>query len=438
MIVKKAKIFSLITIFFFSSLALSNSEIIEGKLERNLDGLMKKVVQWRHNIHQFPELSNREFKTSEKVEKHLKSLGLEVKTQIAHTGVVAVLQGGKPGPMVALRADMDGLPVVEKTGLPFASKERTTFNGQDVGVMHACGHDAHVAILMGVAEFLTSVKQDLAGSVMFIFQPAEEGPPVGEEGGAQLMIKEGIWQDKKPDVIFGLHVSNSPHGLIAYREGPAMAAADPWKIVIKGRQAHGSRPWDSVDPIMVAFQLGNNLQTIISRKLDLRESPAVISVGSIHGGVRSNIIPDVVEMEGTIRTFDPSIREKIFFEMKTIAESTANMAGATAEVFLPHGQNYPVTYNDENLTERVLPTLQKIVGKEMVYRSDRTTGAEDFSFFSQQVPGFFFFLGVNKPNADPSTTPGNHSPYFFVDDKALPVGVKGLVHLTVEYLNGDI
>ena len=438
MIVKKAKIFSLITIFFFSSLALSNSEIIEGKLERNLDGLMKKVVQWRHNIHQFPELSNREFKTSEKVEKHLKSLGLEVKTQIAHTGVVAVLQGGKPGPMVALRADMDGLPVVEKTGLPFASKERTTFNGQDVGVMHACGHDAHVAILMGVAEFLTSVKQDLAGSVMFIFQPAEEGPPVGEEGGAQLMIKEGIWQDEKPDVIFGLHVSNSPHGLIAYREGPAMAAADPWKIVIKGRQAHGSRPWDSVDPIMVAFQLGNNLQTIISRKLDLRESPAVISVGSIHGGVRSNIIPDVVEMEGTIRTFDPSIREKIFLEMKTIAESTANMAGATVEVFLPHGQNYPVTYNDENLTERVLPTLQKIVGKEMVYRSERTTGAEDFSFFSQQVPGFFFFLGVNKPNADPSTTPGNHSPYFFVDDKALPVGVKGLVHLTVEYLNGDI
>ena len=435
---KKSKLFSLVVIFLFSSSAFSNTERLEGMLERNLDGLMQKVVEWRHDLHQYPELSNREFKTSEKVAKHLINLGLEVKTGIAHTGVVAVLKGDKPGPMVALRADMDGLPVTERTGLPFASKERTTFNGQDVGVMHACGHDAHVAILMGVAEFLTSIKADLAGSVMFIFQPAEEGPPVGEEGGAQLMLKEGIWKNTKPEVVFGLHVSNSPHGLIAYREGPAMAAADPWKIIIRGRQAHGSRPWDSVDPIMVAFQMGNNLQTIVSRKLDLRESPAVISVGSIHGGVRSNIIPDVVEMEGTIRTFDASIRDKIFAEMKNIAESTAAMAGATAEVFLPNGQNYPVTSNDEDLTKRVLPTLRRIVGDKMVYRSDRTTGAEDFSFFSQEVPGFFFFLGVNKPDADPLTTPGNHSPFFYVDDNALPVGVKALIHLTIEYLNGEI
>ena len=410
--IKNTKIITLFIALLFTSLVFSSTERLEGKLDRNLDSLMKKVVAWRHDLHQFPELSNREFRTAEKVTKHLQNLGLEVTTGIAHTGVVAILEGGKPGPLVALRADMDGLPVVEMTGLPFASKERDDYNGQEVGVMHACGHDAHVAILMGVAEFLASVRNDLAGSVMFIFQPAEEGPPVGEEGGAQLMLKEGIWKDKKPEVIFGLHVTNAPHGLIAYREGASMAAADPWKIIIKGRQAHGSRPWDSIDPIMVAFQMGNNLQTIVSRKLDLRESPAVISVGSIHGGIRSNIIPDVVEMEGTIRTFDSGIRDKIFFEMRNIAESTAKMAGATVEVFLPYGQSYPVTYNDEDLTKRVLPSLRKIVGEEMVYRSERTTGAEDFSFFSQEVPGFYFFLGVNKPDADPLTTPGNHSPFF--------------------------
>jgi len=436
--VKTTKIICILISLIFTSLVLSNTERLEGKLDRNLDSLMEKVIAWRHDIHQYPELSNREFKTAEKVAKHLKDLGLEVKTGIAHTGVVAILQGGKPGPMVALRADMDGLPVVEMTGLPFASKERDTYNGQEVGVMHACGHDAHVAILMGVAEFLTSIQEDLTGSVMFIFQPAEEGPPVGEGGGAQLMLEEGIWKDKKPDVVFGLHVTNAAHGLIAYREGASMAAADPWKITIKGRQAHGSRPWDSIDPIMVAFQMGNNFQTIISRKLDLRESPAVISVGSIHGGVRSNIIPAVVEMEGTIRTFDSGIRDKIFSEIRNIAQNTAKMAGASVEVFLPYGQNYPVTFNDEDLTKRVLPSLKKIVGEDMIYRSERTTGAEDFSFFSQEVPGFYFFLGVNKPDADPLTTPGNHSPFFYVDDGALPVGVKALSHLTIEYLNGEI
>ena len=436
--IKNTKIITLFIALLYTSLVFSSTERLEGKLDRNLDSLMKKVIGWRHDLHQFPELSNREFRTAEKVTTHLQSLGLEVTTGIAHTGVVAILEGGKPGPLVALRADMDGLPVVEMTGLPFASKERDNYNGQEVGVMHACGHDAHVAILMGVAEFLTSVRNDLAGSVMFIFQPAEEGPPVGEEGGAQLMLKEGIWKDKKPEVVFGLHVTNAPHGLIAYREGASMAAADPWKIIIKGRQAHGSRPWDSIDPIMVAFQMGNNLQTIVSRKLDLRESPAVISVGSIHGGIRSNIIPDVVEMEGTIRTFDSAIRDKIFFEMRNIAESTAKMAGASVEVFLPNGQSYPVTYNDEDLTKRVLPSLRQIVGEEMIYRSERTTGAEDFSFFSQKVPGFCFFLGVNKLDADPLTTPGNHSPFFYVDDGALPVGVKALSHLTIEYLNGEI
>ncbi|MDG2061937.1 MAG: amidohydrolase [SAR86 cluster bacterium] len=429
----------IISLVFLAMNGFSASpEELESKLDLQLDSLMTKVVSWRHDFHQYPELSNREFKTSKKVAKHLTDLGLEVKTGIAHTGVVAVLKGSRPGPMVALRADMDALPVVEATGLPFASKERSLYNGKDVGVMHACGHDAHISILMGVAEFLSSIKEDLPGSVMFIFQPAEEGAPAGEEGGARLMLKEGIWAKERPEVIFGLHVSNSPHGLISYREGPIMAAVDPWKITIKGKQAHGSRPWDSIDPIMVAFQIGNNLQTIISRKLDLRESPAVISVGSIHGGIRSNIIPDEVEMEGTIRTFNTSIRDKIFFEMRRIIENTASMAGASVEINLPNGESYPVTLNDEDLTARVLPTLKNIVGDEMVYRADRSTGAEDFSFFSQEIPGFFFFLGVNKEGADYTKVPGNHSPYFQIDDGALPVGVKGLSHLTIEYLFGNI
>ena len=433
----KHLILSAILLFSLNVFSTSAGDL-ESSLDSQIDAIMHKVVLWRHDIHKFPELSNREFRTAKKVADHLKGLGLEVKTGIAHTGVIAILKGGKPGPMVALRADMDALPVTETTGLSFASKERAIYNGKEVGVMHACGHDAHVAILMGVAEILSSVKNDIPGSVMFIFQPAEEGAPVGEEGGARLMLKEGIWDEEKPEVIFGLHVSNAPHGLISYREGPAMAAVDPWKIIIKGKQAHGSRPWDSIDPIMVAFQLGNNLQTIISRKLDLRESPAVISVGSIHGGIRSNIIPDVVEMEGTIRTFDPVIREKIFSEIHKIAEGTASLAGASVDIRLPNGESYPVTLNDVNLTARSLPTLEKIVGKDMILRADRSTGAEDFSFFSQEIPGFFFFLGVNKPNADYRNVAGNHSPYFYVDDGALPVGVKALTNLTIDYLYGDI
>ena len=432
----KTKILGLMLCLSYVPFSAASTEQLQAQLNDDLKPLMKKVVEWRHDLHQFPELSNREFKTSKKVENHLRSLGLEVTTGIAHTGVVAILKGGKPGPLVALRADMDGLPVREMTGLSFASAQTDTYNGQEVGVMHACGHDAHVAILMGVAEFLTSVRDELAGSVMFIFQPAEEGAPVGEEGGAKLMLKEGIWKTNKPDVIFGLHVTNAPHGIIGYREGPFMAASDAWKFTIKGRQAHGSTPWESIDPIMVAFQIGNNIQTIISRKLNLTESPAVISVGSIHGGVRSNIIPDVVEMEGTIRTFDPAIREQIFIELRKIAETTAAMAGATVEVLLPNGDNYPVTVNDPDLTQRVLPTLRDIVGKDMVYRSGRSMGAEDFSFFAQQVPGFYFYLGVNKIGADLSSTAGNHSPLFIIDDGALPVGVKALTHMTIDYLNG--
>ncbi|SVA67697.1 uncharacterized protein METZ01_LOCUS120551 [marine metagenome] len=434
---KKILLISLVLLLFFESTE-AKTQKLESQLQDQLPELMKKVVDWRHDLHKYPELSNREFRTSKKVEEHLNSLDMEVITGVAHTGVIGILRGNRQGPMVALRADMDGLPVKEMTGLPYASNEKSVYNGKNVDVMHACGHDAHVAILMGVAEYFSSIRNKIPGSIMFIFQPAEEGAPVGEQGGARLMLKEGIWSKELPDVIFGLHVTNAPHGLIAYREGPAMAASDAWKIIIKGKQAHGSTPWASVDPIMVAFQLGNNLQTIVSRKLDLRESPAVISVGSVHGGVRSNIIPNTVEMEGTIRTFDPVIRDEIIKEMNIIAKGTAAIAGATAEVIVPNGENYPVTFNDLELTKKVLPILENIVGDDLLYRTERSTGAEDFSFFSEKIPGFYFFLGVNEPGVDPSNTAGNHSPYFLIDDPALETGVKSLSHLTLNYLFGEI
>ena len=418
-----------------ASLGHSNDDLsasIQADYQHRLGDMFK-------HFHANPELSTGEFKTAKKIAQELRAHGFNVTENVGGTGLVALLKNGT-GPLVMMRADMDGLPVEEKTGLSYASTvtQLDPVTQKTFPVMHACGHDVHVAILMGVAEFLTSVRDELAGSVMFIFQPAEEGAPVGEEGGAALMLKEGIWKINKPDVIFGLHVTNAPHGIIGYREGPFMAASDAWKFTIKGRQAHGSTPWESIDPIMVAFQIGTNIQTIVSRKLNLTESPAVISVGSIHGGVRSNIIPDVVEMEGTIRTFDPAIREQILIEMRKIAETTAAMAGATVEVLLPNGDNYPVTVNDPDLTQRVLPTLRDIVGKDMVYRSGRSMGAEDFSFFAQQVPGFYFYLGVNKIGADLASTAGNHSPLFIIDDGALPVGVKALAHLTIEYLNGGM
>jgi amidohydrolase len=330
---------------------------------------------------------------------------------------------------------MDALPVVERTGLPFASNEKTTFNGLDVGVMHACGHDAHMAILMGVAEFFTKHKAELAGSIMFIFQPAEEGPPVGEEGGAKLMLKEGIFKENKPDVVFGLHVNPAPDGVIAYREGPTMAAADSWKIIVTGKQAHGSAPWAGVDPIMISSQIVSAFNTIVSRKLDIRNLPAVISVGSVHGGVRSNIIPNEVVMEGTVRTYDPKMREKIIMEMTTLAKSTAEMNGGSAEVIIPNGSNYPVTINDPNLTARVLPILKNVVAsKEYLVRTDRSTGAEDFSYYAQEVPGFFFFLGVTEQGKDWTKVAGNHSPYFEVSDASLDTGVKAFVHLTSGFL----
>ena len=425
----------LIFILFTSLPVFASSEYFVEAIDQESDALLKKITTWRQHLHKYPELSNREFKTAKYIEQHLRSLGLDVKTGIAKTGLVAMLKGDKPGPLVALRADMDALPVVEQTGLPFASTEKTTFNGLDVGVMHACGHDAHMAILMGVAEFFTKHKTELAGSIMFIFQPAEEGPPVGEEGGAKLMLKEGIFKENKPDVVFGLHVNPAPDGVIAYREGPTMAAADSWKIIVTGKQAHGSAPWAGVDPIMISSQIVSAFNTIVSRKLDIRNLPAVISVGSVHGGVRSNIIPNEVVMEGTVRTYDPKMREKIITEMTTLAKSTAEMNGGSVEVIIPNGSNYPVTINDPDLTARVLPILKNVVAsKEYLVRTDRSTGAEDFSYYAQEVPGFFFFLGVTEEGKDWTKVAGNHSPYFEVSDASLDTGVKAFVHLTSGFL----
>ena len=391
---------------------------------------MDKVIEWRHDIHQNPELSNREFRTAKKVEAHLRSLGIKVETKIAYTGVVGLIEGSLPGPTIALRADMDGLPVIEKTGLPFASKKMTEYLGQSVGVMHACGHDAHVAILMGVAEFLAKNKNQLKGNVMLIFQPAEEGPPEGENGGAKMMLEEGIFETYDPEVIFGLHVGNGPHGYIGISSGPAMAAAGTYRIKIKGVQAHGSRPWDSIDPIMASAELIQNLNTIVSRRINIVNNPAVISVGIIRSGTRGNIIPEDSEIQGTIRTFDPKLREEIYDEIKQVAEGVALGTGTEISVEFDVGGFYPVTFNNTDLVDRLTPSLKQATNNK-VYEMTPSTGAEDFSFFSNAIPGMYFWLGVNAPGV--MEAPGNHSPYFVVDDGALDEGLKALVYLVEDY-----
>jgi len=391
---------------------------------------MDKVIEWRHDIHQNPELSNREYRTAKKIEAHLRSLGIKVETKIAYTGVVGLIEGALPGPTIALRADMDALPVVEKTGLPFASKDKTKYLGQTVGIMHACGHDAHVAILMGVAEFLAKNKDQLKGNVMLIFQPAEEGPPEGENGGAKMMLEEGIFERYNPEVIFGLHVGNGPHGYIGISSGPAMAAAGTYRIKIKGVQAHGSRPWDSIDPIMASAELIQNLNTIVSRRINIVNNPAVISVGIIRSGTRGNIIPEDSEIQGTIRTFDPKLREEIYDEIKQVAEGVALGTGTEISVEFDVGGFYPVTFNNTDLVERLTPSLKRATNNK-VYEMTPSTGAEDFSFFSNAIPGMYFWLGVNAPGV--MEAPGNHSPYFVVDDGALDEGLKALVYLVEDY-----
>ena len=392
-----------------------------------------KVIAWRRDIHEHPELSNREFRTAKLVAEHLQKLGLEVKTGVAKTGVVAVLVGGKPGPVVALRADMDALPVVEAVDLPFASKVKGEYEGKEVGVMHACGHDTHVAILMGVAEMFAKVKEQLPGTVKFIFQPAEEGPPRGEEGGAALMVKEGVLENPKPNAIFGLHVVAMMNtGTIGYRAGPMMAAADILRIKVKGRQTHGSQPWSGVDPIVTASQIVLGLQTIISRQVDITNEPAVVTIGSIHGGNRFNIIPEEVEMVGTIRTFDEAMRDDIHKRIKNTAEMIAASQGASAQVEIE--KPYAVTINDEELTALMAPTLKRVAGEANVKIRPKTTGAEDFAFYQQKIPGLFYFVGITPPGTDLSKVAVNHSPKFFVDESGLLLGIRSLAALAVDYL----
>jgi len=392
-----------------------------------------KVVAWRRDFHQHPELSNRETRTAHQVAAHLKALGLQVQTGVAHTGVVAMLEGGRPGPVVALRADMDALPVAEEVDVPFASKARATFNGQDVGVMHACGHDCHVAILMGVAELLASMKSRLQGRIKFIFQPAEEGPPPGEEGGAALMIRQGVLDNPKPDVIFGLHVfAGVEAGSIAYRPGPAMASSDRIKVTVNGRQTHGALPWRGVDPIVISSQIVLGLQTIVSRQVDVSLEPAVVSIGAIKGGVRDNIIPDTVEMLGTVRTFNEEMRRDIHARIRNTVELIARSAGASAQVHFDNA--YPVTVNDVPLTEQMVPTLQRVAGDARVFVGQKITGYEDFSYYQQKIPGFFYFVGITPPGTERSQCAPNHSPRFFVDESALVLGVRSLAHLALDYM----
>ncbi len=401
-------------------------------LEAKVKDVAAKVVEWRRDFHQNPELSNREFRTSKKVADHLKSLGIEVKEGVAKTGVVGILKGGKPGPVIALRADMDALPVVERNDLPYASKVTSDYNGQTVGVMHACGHDAHTAILMGAAEVLSKMKSDIAGTVVFLFQPAEEGAPEGEEGGAALMVKEGVLNAPKVDVVFGMHINSAtPVGTIRYKPGAFMASADLFKIKVKGKGSHGSQPWLGVDPIYVSSQIIQALQGIVSRESDLTKAPVVVSVGAIHSGVRFNIIPEDAEMLGTIRNLDSSIRKKVLEQIKNIATTIAEMNGATAEVSIEN--KTLVTYNDPTLVQQMLPSLEKAAGAGNVQTMNWQTGAEDFSFFQEKVPGFFVYLGGMPIGMDEKKAPPHHTPDFKIDDSRLDVGVKAYCQFVFDY-----
>jgi amidohydrolase len=394
-----------------------------------------QVIKWRHHLHQNPELSNREFETAKYIEKHLRALGLDVQTGVAITGVVAVLDSGKPGPTVALRADMDGLPVKEENDLPFKSTVTGMLEGNKVPVMHACGHDTHVAMLMGAATILTEMKGELKGKVKFIFQPAEEGAPSGEQGGAEVMVKEGVLKNPDVDAIFGLHISaNADVGKVLYRHGGIMAAVDPFKIVVKGKQAHGAYPWKSVDPITTSAQIIMALQTVVSREIKLIDDAAVVTIGSIHGGNRSNIIPSEVTMVGTIRTLNKAAREHMYEAIPRKVKGIADSMRAEAVVTLPLDYSYPITFNDPVLMDKMLPTLQRTAGKENVINSKPVTGAEDFSFFQEEVPGVYLWLGGKPLNVSEKDSPAHHTPEFYVDDSSMKLGVELLTNMTLDYM----
>lgn len=401
------------------------------------DRMREQVVAWRRDFHQNPELSNREERTAAKVAEHLRKLGLKPRTGIAKHGVVAIIEGGKPGPKIALRADMDALPVTEQTGLPFASKVTTAFAGQTTGVMHACGHDAHTGILLGVADALVAMRKDLPGQVMLVFQPSEEGAPTGEIGGAKVMLDEGLFADFKPDAMFGLHVfSTLQGGVIGVREGPLMAASDRFSITVTGRQTHGSRPWGGIDPITAAADIIGSAQHIVSRRTDIAKLPAVVTFGAIHGGIRYNIIPDEVELIGTIRTFDEGVRTRIFEDLKNVATHTAAAHGATVDAQVPDQLGNPVTYNNPELTRRMRPSLVAVAGADKVIEPPLQMGAEDFSFYAKEVPSMFVFVGATSTGIDPVTAPSNHSPKFLLDESALDLGLRAMLQVSLDYLHG--
>ncbi|MEY2703955.1 MAG: hypothetical protein RL407_17 [Bacteroidota bacterium] len=421
----------LLPLLLISATAVGQSKL-RPSIDQKAQGIEAKVIEWRRDFHQHPELGNQEVRTAKIVADHLRSLGMEVTENVALTGVVGILRGGKPGPMVALRADMDALPVTERVDLPFKSTVTTTYYGQQTGVMHACGHDSHTAILMGVAEVLTAHKNQLEGSVKFIFQPAEEGVAEVPMAGAELMVEEGVMKDV--DAIFGLHIwAQIEAGKIGYRPGPTMAAVDILTIQVQGTQSHGASPWSGVDPIVTSAQLITGLQTILSRSVNVTENPAVVTVGAIHGGIRHNIIPEKVELIGTIRTFGEAQQALVHRRINEIATNIAKSAGAKAEVDIL--KLYPATVNDEALTATMLPSLAAAAGKENLILMDPMTGSEDFSFFQKEKPGVFVFLGGMKPGADPLKTPSHHTPDFYLDESGFTLGVRALSYLVVDYLN---
>jgi len=412
------------------------SPVMAVDMSREIDAatakLMPKIIEWRRHVHQYPELGNQEVKTAKYIEDHLRKLGLEVRTGIAKTGVVGILKGAQPGPVIGLRADIDGLPVTERNSLPFASKEKTVFNGQNTGVMHACGHDTHVAMLMGTAEVLVGMKDKIKGTVVFIFQPAEEGPPAGEEGGAPLMVKEGVMDNPKIDAIFGIHINSGTEvGSIKYKSGSMMAASDWFQIKVKGRQTHGAYPWLGVDPIAVSTQIYTGLQMIVARQSELTKAPVVITVGRINGGIRENIIPEELTMAGTIRTLDSEMQKDVHARIRKTAASIAESMGATVEVSIEN--KTLVTYNTPELVEKMLPSLQKAAGKENVTSAEWVTGAEDFSFFGTKAPAFYFFVGGMPKGQDPAKAAPHHTPDFFIDDSRLDVGVKAFCNIVFDF-----
>ena len=405
---------------------------MSGAINNSTAKIMPQIVEWRRHLHQYPELSNREFKTAKYVENHLKTLGLEIKTGVAKTGVIGILKGAQPGPVIGLRADMDALPVTERVSIPFASKEKSEYNGTQVGVMHACGHDTHVAMLMGAATVLAGMKDKLKGTIVFIFQPAEEGAPAGEEGGADLMVKEGVMDNPKIDAIFGIHInSQTPIGTIKYRSGSIMASSDWFSIKIKGKQTHGAYPWSGVDPIAAAAQIYNGLQLIVSRQSELIKSPVVITVGKINAGVRENIIPEELTMAGTIRVLDAEMQTEVHKKIKLTAEKIAESMNATAEVTID--RKTPVTYNTPELVRKMLPSLEKAAGRENVIETNWVTGAEDFAFYGAKAPSFFFYVGGMPLDKTPDQAAPHHTPDFYIDDSRLDVGVKAFCNIVMDY-----